>query len=150
MRRWRKIFEQVRETRSFALADLRNNVIPIIQESAIQGTPLIELFASLQAKDDYTYRHHIGVGAISSLIGSWLRLGHKDLLQLTTAALLHDVGKMLIPEAILNKPGQLTPEEGVILMINVHAPIHPLIQVDNQYIDLSKDYSRHIRQIRND
>ena len=40
---------------------------------------------------------------------------HKDLLQLTAAALLHDVGKMLIPETITNKPGKLTSQEYAIM-----------------------------------
>src|SRR5690606_41714444 len=41
----------------------------------------------------------------------WLGLRHHEMLQLTTAALLHDVGKMLVPEDILNKPDVLTEEE---------------------------------------
>jgi len=105
------LFEEVRETRQISLSNFRKNVIPIIQDAATQGNPLFTLFASLQSKDDYTYRHNVAVGAISNLIGNWMGLERNELLQLTTAALLHDVGKMLIPSEILIKPEKLTPEE---------------------------------------
>lgn len=104
------IFGDIRRTKKIPLVSLRNNVIPMIHEAS-DSKHLLQLFASLQAKDDYTYRHNIAVGAIANLIGKWMKLNQQDLLQLTTAALLHDVGKMLIPEAILNKPGKLTDEE---------------------------------------
>jgi putative nucleotidyltransferase with HDIG domain len=105
-----QLFDEVRETQKIPLADIRNNVIPILQEAA-QSAHWLDLVSSLQAKGDYTYRHHIAVGAIANILGTWLELDRQELLQLTTAALLHDVGKMLIPEHILNKPGKLTDEE---------------------------------------
>lgn len=106
----RELFEEVRETRRVPLAELRSEIVPIIQEVA-SGTSLYGLFTSLQAKDDYTYRHNLAVGVLSSLLGNWLQLGHQELLQLTTAAFVHDMGKMLIPQEVLNKPGRLTDEE---------------------------------------
>lgn len=109
-----QVFDEIRETRKIPITDLRRDVIPMVHEAAI-STNLIDLFASLQAKDDYTYRHNIAVGAISTLIGKWMGLDPKELMQLTTAALLHDAGKMLVPEEILNKPGKLTDEEYEIM-----------------------------------
>lgn len=108
------IFGTIRKTKQIPLADLREHVIPMIHVAS-DSKHLLNLFQVLQAKDDYTYRHNIAVGAISNLIGKWMKLNDRDLLQLTTAALLHDVGKMLIPESILNKPGKLTSEEFAII-----------------------------------
>lgn len=105
-----ELFDEIRTTRKVPIVELRNTVIPIVREAA-SGTKIFELFASLQAKDDYTFRHNIAVGAIAGLIGTWMKLDHQEQLQLTTAALLHDVGKLLLPEDILNKPGKLTEEE---------------------------------------
>lgn len=48
---------------------------------------------------------------ISTLLGNWLNLDESELSLLTIAATLHDVGKMKVPEEILNKPGKLTYEE---------------------------------------
>lgn len=104
------IFDEIRETRKIPMAELRKEVVPAIQ-AAIEGGNLLDLFSALQATDDYTYRHNVAVGAISGLIGSWMGFDRQELLQLTTAGLLHDVGKMLIPQDILNKPGKLEPWE---------------------------------------
>ncbi|MEI3607823.1 HD-GYP domain-containing protein [Pseudogracilibacillus sp. SE30717A] len=110
----KQIFKQVRETKQIPLADLRENILPIIQQIST-ATPFIGLLNSLQSKDDYTYRHNLAVSALSSLIGKWLGLDHKTLLQLSTAALLHDIGKIYIPESILNKPDRLTDQEFSIM-----------------------------------
>lgn len=110
----RQIFDEVRESRKVPLADLRKNVVPIIHKIADE-THFIGLLSSLQTKDDYTYRHNIAVSAIASLIGKWMGLNHKELLQLSTAALLHDIGKIYIPKEILNKPGKLTEQEYTIM-----------------------------------
>lgn len=104
------VFVEIRETKTVPMNDLRESVLPMIHKAS-DSRHLLQLFVALQAKDDYTYRHNIAVGAISNLIGKWMKLDHQDLLELTTAALLHDVGKMLIPEHILNKAGKLTNEE---------------------------------------
>ncbi|CAG7645253.1 HD-GYP domain-containing protein [Paenibacillus allorhizosphaerae] len=106
----RQMFEEVRRTKKIPLGEIRNDVIPMILEAAA-GNDIFGLFAALQAKDDYTYRHNVAVGAIAALLGTWLGLDHQELLQLSTAALLHDVGKMLIPQDILQKPDKLTAEE---------------------------------------
>ncbi|MGN7479058.1 HD-GYP domain-containing protein [Solibacillus silvestris] len=105
-----EIFGEIRITKKIPLAQLRKEAIPTIL-AASDSKYLLPLFAALQAKDDYTYRHNIAVAALSNLIGNWMKLGKQELLQLTTAALLHDVGKMFIPEEILNKPGKFTTEE---------------------------------------
>lgn len=105
-----QLFEEIRETKKVPVAELRSKIVPIIQEAA-NADSLFGLITSLQAKDDYTYRHNLAVGALASLLGNWMELGRQELLQLTTAALLHDVGKMLIPREVLNKPDRLTDEE---------------------------------------
>lgn len=105
-----ELFHEVRDKKKVPLGELRRNVIPLLLEVS-HDTNMIRLFASLHSMDDYTYRHNIAVGVVSSLIGNWMELEQQELLQLTTAALLHDVGKMLIPQHILNKPGKLTSEE---------------------------------------
>lgn len=110
----RSIFGNIRKTRKVPLVPLREQVIPLIH-AVSNSKHLIHLFAALQAKDDYTYRHNIAVGAISNLIGKWMNLNQQDLMKLTTAALLHDVGKVLVPEDILNKSGKLTDEEFILI-----------------------------------
>lgn len=104
------VFERIRVTRQIPLAELRTKVIPVIRHSA-ERLHLFQLFTLLQAKRDYLYRHSVAVGALSLLIGRWLRLPEAELLQLTTAAVLHDIGKTQIPLDLLDKPGPLTEDE---------------------------------------
>lgn len=105
-----EFFDEIRMMKKVPLADFRHEVLPVVQEATERAT-LYDMFTSLKSKDDYTYRHNIAVAMFSSMLGGWLGMEKQELLQLTTAALLHDVGKMLVPEYILNKPGKLTDEE---------------------------------------
>lgn len=65
----------------------------------------------LRTFDDYTFRHSVNVAVLSTVIGIGMSLSHQDLLELCAAAIFHDLGKLRIPDEILNKPARLTPEE---------------------------------------
>ncbi|MFC5700489.1 HD-GYP domain-containing protein [Cohnella faecalis] len=104
------IFKNIRLKGQIPLLEIRNEVLPAIYEST-ENVRVFPLLLSLQAKDEYTYRHNVAVGAISSMLGRWLGLPENELAVLTVGALLHDVGKMRVPESILNKKGKLTDEE---------------------------------------
>jgi putative nucleotidyltransferase with HDIG domain len=67
--------------------------------------------ASIDAKDPYTNGHSQRVSEFSLAIGQALNLSPEDLHQLRVGALLHDIGKIGIPDNILSKPGRLTTEE---------------------------------------
>ncbi len=110
----RKIFDAVRLSRVIPLVDIRKLIVPVIHH-AVEQPNLLEILAALRDKDDYAYRHPIAVAIISAWIGKWLNLPKPELLQLITSAILHDVGKTQIPLEILNKPGELTPEEFKIM-----------------------------------
>ena len=69
------------------------------------------LVRAMEAKDRYTRGHSERVAEYSVLIGQELRLREDTLEKLETVALLHDIGKIGIPEAVLNKPGRFTSEE---------------------------------------
>jgi hypothetical protein len=76
---------------------------------------LLELVAALSLHDRLTRGHSERVRAYTHLIGEELGIGGNELDRLRWAALLHDIGKLLIDAAILNKPGRLTEAEyGVI------------------------------------
>ena len=65
----------------------------------------------LKNKDDYTYLHSVAVCALMIALSKQLGLSDADIKDAGMAGLLHDVGKMMIPEEVLNKPGKLTDEE---------------------------------------
>lgn len=69
------------------------------------------LASAVDAKDPYTHNHSRNVAAYVTRIASHLKLPSRELSLLNNAALLHDIGKIGIPEIILNKESSLTEEE---------------------------------------
>ncbi len=69
------------------------------------------LASAVDAKDPYTHNHSRNVAAYVTRIASHMKLPSRELSLLNNAALLHDIGKIGIPEAILNKASSLTDEE---------------------------------------
>ena len=66
---------------------------------------------TIDAKDEYTNGHSIRVGHYSRLIAQNLGMKEDEVDNIYYIALLHDIGKIAIPDSILNKPGRLTDEE---------------------------------------
>jgi putative nucleotidyltransferase with HDIG domain len=78
-------------------------------------TSLDALANAVAAKDDETNGHCQRVVQYSILIGRELGLNPRLMQQLEWGALLHDIGKIAVPDAILKKPGPLTDEEWVVM-----------------------------------
>ena len=66
---------------------------------------------TIDAKDEYTNGHSTRVGYYSKLIAQSLGMNEDEVDNIYYIALLHDIGKIAIPDKILNKPGRLTDEE---------------------------------------
>jgi PAS domain S-box-containing protein len=79
----------------------------------LQGevTGVRALLAALDARDKYTGEHSEAVVALASDVGRRLGLLADDLTAIEQVALLHDIGKIGVPDAILQKPGPLTAAE---------------------------------------
>ena len=69
------------------------------------------LALAIDAKDQYTHQHILRVQRYAVATGKQMGLEGNDLEGLTTGALLHDIGKLGVPESVLLKPGRLTSEE---------------------------------------
>jgi HD-GYP domain-containing protein (c-di-GMP phosphodiesterase class II) len=67
--------------------------------------------ATIDARDGYTHRHSERVAALTGQLARELGLADEVRETAELSALLHDVGKIAVPDSILNKPGKLTPEE---------------------------------------
>ncbi len=76
---------------------------------------IVSLAAALEARDGYTLGHGERVAALAILIGQEMRLSSTRLRGLAAGALLHDVGKIGIPDAVLHKPGRLSTEEFAVI-----------------------------------
>ena len=69
------------------------------------------LSMAIEAKDEGTHEHLMRVRVYVAELGKFMKLEPSEMQALHIAAFLHDIGKLAVPEHILNKPGKLTPEE---------------------------------------
>ncbi len=82
----------------------------------VQAQPqAFSLLYALKNHDDYSYTHSLNVAMLSLTIARWLELPHEMLTQVALAAILHDIGKVMVPDGVLNKPGKLTDEEWAVM-----------------------------------
>lgn len=72
---------------------------------------ILAISNSVEAKDEYTSEHSHRVADFSCMIAKKLEWTEDQIEQLRNIALLHDIGKISVSEAVLNKPGKLTDEE---------------------------------------
>jgi hypothetical protein len=76
------------------------------------------LIEAVEAKDPYTRGHSERVHYIAMQIGHAMQLGAREIDDLFWGSLLHDVGKIGIPDAVLCKPGRLTRDEFTFIMVH--------------------------------
>jgi diguanylate cyclase (GGDEF)-like protein/putative nucleotidyltransferase with HDIG domain len=105
-----------------------------VEDMASLHMRTIEALAlAIDAKDHTTHDHLQRVRVYALEIGKELGLGENDLDALRAAALLHDIGKLAVPEHILNKPGRLTAEEFEKMKIHPKVGAEILEQVNFPY-----------------
>lgn len=102
------------------------------QLEAAYSSTLRMIVSLLDARDPYTGQHSHRVKNMSEILGREMGLGKNDAEVLTVGALLHDIGKIGIPEAILRKAGPLSDTEWLVM--KRHAEIGYQIVKDNPYI----------------
>jgi putative nucleotidyltransferase with HDIG domain len=76
---------------------------------------LLGLANALEAKDPYTRGHSERVGVASRVLAQALGLSRTEVETASQAGLLHDIGKIGVPEAVLGKPGGLTEDEWAVM-----------------------------------
>jgi putative nucleotidyltransferase with HDIG domain len=83
----------------------------VSSEEAFLGSHVRALMVSLAQKDEYTEEHTRRVALRAVQVGEELGLSPVRLRELATGAIVHDIGKLAVPDAVLKKPGKLTSEE---------------------------------------
>ena len=99
------------------------------------------LALTVEAKDEYTRGHSHRVAEYAALIAKELHWSPEEILKLKYAAHLHDIGKVGIPDTILNKPTRLTPEEYAVT--KEHTVIGGEILKSITLLKQSADVARH-------
>ena len=99
------------------------------------------LAAALEAKDSYTAQHSRSIADNAEAVGRALGMDPAELRMLRFGAAFHDIGKLAIPEAILNKPGRLTDEERA--RIEQHTVIGEQILAPIDFLSAVRPLVRH-------
>ncbi|MGM0603177.1 MAG: HD-GYP domain-containing protein [Bacillota bacterium] len=87
------------------------SVVEDIQSELEMNEDVLLNLVDIKATSTYTYDHSVNVGVVCIALGKILNYSPDDLFKLGMGGMLHDVGKVLIPEKILNKPKSLTDYE---------------------------------------
>ncbi|MGI8509074.1 MAG: diguanylate cyclase [Gemmatimonadaceae bacterium] len=85
---------------------------------------------SIEAKDHYTQGHCVRVAEMTGAIAKRAGLDERTLFWVNIGALLHDVGKLVIPSEVLNKPGKLTEEEWTLMRTHTTAGVEMLAEIE--------------------
>ena len=114
-RRWRESLEQEMTVRRSRLTDAVA-AVPVDSDDTVDS-----MFAMLTLTDRDMYAHGYRVAALAVSVARMLGLPDEAVSTIEHGALLHDVGKLAVPEAILRKPAPLTVEE--LLLVRRHPAI---------------------------
>lgn len=104
------VYDAFREHRNLPDREIRLVVTDIIN-AIRQGSTVLLHFSPVRVLDEYTFTHSTNVCILTIAQAMALKMKDDLLHDMGVAAMLHDVGKISIPEEILNKPGELTAKE---------------------------------------
>ena len=135
------IFKDVRMGNALKFDDAVS-LVNEINQSIIRNPSALICLSRLKTADNYTYLHSVSVCVLMIALGRQLGMKDDMLKQAGIAGLLHDIGKVFIPDEVLNKPGKLTDEEFNIVKM------HPVkgwefLKDSGEVSDLILDVCRH-------
>ncbi|TYO94940.1 HD-GYP domain-containing protein [Desulfallas thermosapovorans] len=107
----KKIFHDFHYTRSLSGLDGMERVVNNILDDLLDNPTIMVNLVDIRSTDEYTFGHSVNTCILALITG--LKMGYNEsaLKQLAMGAIMHDLGKTLVPVKILNKPGKLTAEE---------------------------------------
>jgi HD-GYP domain-containing protein (c-di-GMP phosphodiesterase class II) len=101
------LFAGARAGKGIEKTALKKDILPAIRTLA--GIPGVShMFHLLDRKDRYTSSHAVCVSMIAGMLGRWLGIKGPLMEDLLLGSILHDIGKIMISDEILSKPGKLT------------------------------------------
>src|SRR5215469_5814359 len=129
------------------LAKLENEKEHVEQMAALHLRTIEALALAIDAKDHTTHDHLQRVRVFAVELGQGMELSTSEVEALRAAALLHDIGKLAVPEHIINKPGRLSPEEfekmkihpivgaEILERVNFPYPVVPIVRSHHERYD---------------
>ncbi len=116
-----KIHSQAKEIIGGVLDDVRNgkgidaqvitSMADELIESLDRNVNALSCLSRIRAKDSYLLEHSVNVGILMGLFARSMKFDRPLVNELVTGGILHDIGKVMVPDAVLNKAGKLDAEE---------------------------------------
>lgn len=137
-------FKKFKQDFDDTIDELKGNLNDIVQKgAAVNTTSLLEqatalmqdasnnsdffhMLHNMRQYDDLTFAHCMNVALISNILAGWLNMSKEDIETATLCGLLHDIGKLAIPDQIIKKPSKLTAEEYEIVKTHTIEGYHIL------------------------
>ena len=110
----KEIFNDVKRQRILRVVGIQEIVAALVESVRQEAVPLAALIP-LRNLDEYTFSHSLNVCILNLSQAMAMGIEGQSLHDIGIAALLHDVGKLFIPEEVLNKPGKLNEEEWALI-----------------------------------
>lgn len=105
--------------------------------SILRNPDALVSLAQIKGYDEYTYVHSVNVGILITSLVYTMGYSEEQLLEAGIGGLLHDIGKMRVPEHILNKPGKYTSEEFAVMKRHPENGLN-ILRNSQQISDFSK------------
>lgn len=112
--------KQKNQSRPKPTSEFSNNeaLYKEISNKYLSNPQISDAMAQILKKDPYTYEHCLRVGMLAMRLADRIGLPIREIEEVYVSGILHDIGKIHTPDAILKKPGPLTAEEFAVIRIH--------------------------------
>jgi len=114
----RSILQDVRLGKQVQLEMVEPSIEKMTSSILRNGGALLSL-CRIKDKDNYTFQHSVSVGALMVSFCKAMNMSREVIHHAGIGGMLHDIGKMKVPDSILNKPGKLTEQEFAVMKCHV-------------------------------
>ncbi len=133
VRKAKEIFDQSKEIQKKVFDDALHgkslDLTPIVEitnqtiDEIFKNADALACVINIRNKDEYLLEHSVSVSVLMTIFARFLKIDKNIVQQLSIGAFLHDVGKIMVPSKILNKPAKLTDQEFSIMKTHVNHSI---------------------------
>jgi putative nucleotidyltransferase with HDIG domain len=114
----KRAFADITNGKAISVADFKRCAEGFI-DSVFRNQDALLCISRMREKDAYLLEHSVNVSILMTIFAKYLKLDEATIEELATGALLHDIGKIKVPNAILNKPGRLDETEFALMRQHV-------------------------------
>ena len=110
----KRAFKEMRDGKHLEISTFKNLSEGLI-DSVFRNPNALTMMTRIREKDEYLLEHSLNVGILLGVFARHLKINENIVTEIVLGGLLHDIGKIKIPEDVLHKAGKLSPEEFEII-----------------------------------